>query len=141
MTNNSLFILFIILITISCSGTNAVIVSHKPSPNPLLVDSTNLSDKKKDQWVVVNNLPILQKGIKDLQKRIITPSNVEEETILVTIDYLITEEGVATDFVIISSPSSEYAQAVIEALTQVRYIPGKVQNKPAKFLMRLEVEF
>lgn len=97
----------------------------------------------KDYFVVVDNMPVLQGGLGELQRNVIYPPAAWRAGIegRVTVQFIVNERGYVVCPQVIRGISDECDLAAVNAVSTARFTPGMQRGRPVPVQYSLPIVF
>jgi len=100
-------------------------------------------DEEEDFFVVVENMPVLQGGLGELQRKVKYPEMARRAGIegRVTVQFIVNERGEVENPRVIRGIGGGCDEAALEAVKQAKFSPGMQRGRPVRVQYSLPIVF
>lgn len=100
-------------------------------------------DEEEDFFVVVENMPVLQGGLGELQRKVKYPEMARRAGIegRVTVQFIVNENGQVENPRVIRGIGGGCDEAALEAVKQAKFTPGMQRGRPVRVQYSLPIVF
>lgn len=100
-------------------------------------------EEEEDFFVVVENMPVLQGGLGELQRKVKYPEMARRAGIegRVTVQFIVNENGQVENPRVIRGIGGGCNEAALEAVKQANFIPGMQRGRPVRVQYSLPIVF
>ena len=112
---------------------------------PVLPDAAPAGEEEYEAeiFLAVEDMPVLIGGVASIYENLTYPVIAREAGVsgTVVVQMVIEVDGKPTDIVVFKSVHQILDQAAVDAIKQVRFVPGKQRGKPVRVRMAIPVRF
>ena len=100
-------------------------------------------DEEEDFFVVVENMPVLQGGLGELQRKVKYPEMARRAGIegRVTVQFIVNENGQVENPRVIRGIGGGCDEAALDAVKQAKFTPGMQRGRPVRVQYSLPIVF